>query len=146
MPASSGREAILLADLSGAQEMENIVIELGTAGQSDEAVAEHLTSLGYRSPMTTYVLPSTVRTIRLKHRIFLKRSQSHPRRVPGYLTLPQVARALDISPHWLYHRIDIGQIQISKDPITGLYLFPDEPQTLEQFKKFNQGILHNLRF
>lgn len=135
-----------LNDLSGAQEMEKIIIELGTAGQSDEAVAEHLTTLGYRSPMTPYVLPSTVKNIRLKHRIFLKRSQSHPRRVPGYLTLPQIAQALDISPYWLYHRIDIGQIQVSKDPTTGLYLFPDDPHTLEQFEKFIQGFLHNLRF
>ena len=126
--------------------MEKIILELSTAGQSDEVVAEHLTGLGYRSPMTTYVLPSTVRTIRLKHRIFQKRSQSHPRHIPGYLTLPQIARALDISPYWLYHRIDTGQIQVTKDPVTNLYLFPDEPQTLEQFKKFKQGILHNLHF
>ncbi len=135
-----------LADLSGAQEMEKIIIELSNAGQSDEAIAQHLTKLGHRSPMKTWVLPSTVKTIRLEHRIFQKRSQSHPRHVPGYLTLPQIARALDISPHWIYHRINKGQIQISKDPATGLYLFPDEPQTLEQFKKFKQGILHNLRF
>ncbi len=135
-----------LADLAGAQDMENIIIELSSAGQSDEDIAQHLTSLGYRSPMTTWVLPSTVRTLRLKHRIFHKRSQSHPRRVPGYLTLPQIAQALDISPYWIYHRIDIGQIQVNKDPITGLYLFPDEPQTLQMFKDFKQGILHNLRF
>jgi DNA invertase Pin-like site-specific DNA recombinase len=135
-----------LADLSGAQEMEKMIIELSTAGQSDEAIAQHLTELGHRSPMKTWVLPSTVKTIRLKHRIFQKRSQSHPRQVPGYLTLPQIARALDISPYWIYHRINTGQIQVSKDPTTGLYLFPDDPQTLEQFKELKQGILHNLRF
>jgi hypothetical protein len=135
-----------LADLAGAQEMEKIIIELSTDGQLDEDIAQHLTQLGYRSPMKPWVLPSTVRTIRLKHRIFQVRSQSHPRRIPGYLTVSQIARALDISNHWIYDRINKGTIQITKDPKTGLYLFPDEPNTLELFKKLKSGQLDNLRF
>ncbi len=135
-----------LADLSGAQEMEKIIVELSTAGQSDEDIAQHLTQLGYRSPMKPWVLPSTVRTIRLKHRIFQVRSQSHPRRIPDYLTVSQIARELDIPNHWIYDRINKGTIQIDKDPQTGLYLFPDEPTTLELFKKLKSGQLNNLRF
>ena len=95
---------------------------------------------------TDRVLPSTVRIIRLKHGIFQKRSQSHPRRIDGYLTVPQIARQLDISPHWVYDRINNGRIQIVKDPETGLYLFPDEPATLEMFKDLKDGNLKNLRF
>ena len=76
--------------------MEAIILDLSQKGQTDEEIADHLTALGYRSPMCTdAVLPSTVMNIRLKHGIFLVRSQSHPRRIPGYLTLTQVARALD---------------------------------------------------
>jgi DNA invertase Pin-like site-specific DNA recombinase len=135
-----------LADLSGAQEMEQIILELSPAGQSDEAIAQHLTQLGYRSPMKPWVLPSTVRTIRLKHHLFLVRSQSHPRHIPGYLTVSQIARELDISNHWIYDRINNGTIQIVKDPKTGLYLFPDEPTTLELFKKLKSSQLDNLRF
>jgi len=41
------------------------------------------------------VLPSTVQTIRLKHGIFQVRSQSHPRRIAGYLTVPQIAKVID---------------------------------------------------
>jgi DNA invertase Pin-like site-specific DNA recombinase len=135
------------ADLSTAVEMEKIILALSRNGKTDEEIAEHLTALGHRSPMQTdRVLPSTVQCVRLKHRVFLKRSQSHPRRVEGYLTIPQIARRLDISPHWVYDRINNGCIQVIKDPDIGLYLFPDEPATLEMFRDLKDGNLKNLRF
>jgi hypothetical protein len=92
------------------------------------------------------VLPSTVKGIRLKHRLFQVRHQSHPRRIPGYLTLTQLATTLDISPHWIYDRIHNGQIQITRHPSFGLYLFPDSPQTLDRFRQFRQRRLKTLRF
>ena len=135
-----------LADLSGAPEMEKIIIELSTDGQRDEDIAQHLTQLGYRSPSKPFVLPNTVKIIRLKHGIFQVRSQSHPRHIPGYLTISQISQKLDISKHWIYDRIHNGTIQIAKDPKTGLYLFPDEPATLELFQQLKEDKLHNLRF
>jgi DNA invertase Pin-like site-specific DNA recombinase len=135
------------ADLSTAAEMEKIILNLSRQGKLDEEIAQHLTALGHRSPMQTdRVLPNTVKCVRLKHGIFQKRSQSHPRRIDGYLTIPQIAQRLDISPHWVYDRINNGRIQIVKDPETGLYLFPDEPATLEMLKGLKDGNLKNLRF
>lgn len=135
------------ADLSNFPEMEQIIIDLSRQGQTDEKIAAHLTSLGHRSPRNPeIVLPNTVKIIRLKHRIFQKRSQSHPRHIPGYLTLPQIARNLEVTPHWLYDRINKGSIHIIKDEQTGLYLFPDNPETLEMLQQFKSGILKNLRF
>ena len=135
------------AELSTASEMEKIILELSATGKPDEEIAQHLTTLGHRSPMRQWaVLPSTVKTIRLKHDIFQKRSQSHPRRIDGYLTVSQIAQRLDISKHWVYDRIHNGCIRITKDPETGLYLFPDEPATLEVFKALKDGKLYNLRF
>lgn len=133
-------------DLAGAEDMERIILERSTAGMLDEAIAQELTDLGYRSPMDLVVLPSTVRGIRLKHGIFQKRSQSHPRRIDGALTISQIATALDIDPHWIYDRIHNGTIQVDKDPSTRLFLFPDLPATLEQFRRLHSGNLQNLRF
>ena len=135
-----------LAELSTAPEMERVILDLSAQGQTDEAIAQQLTTLGHRSPMRPSVLPSTVRTIRLKHRIFHKRSQSHPRHIEGFLTVPQIAKALDLSPYWVYDRIDNGHIGVVKDVNTGLYLFPDEPATLEEFNDLKAGKLDNLRF
>ena len=135
------------AALSTAAEMEKIILDLSRQGKSDEEITEHLTSLGHRSPMQTdCVLPSTVKTVRLKHGIFQQRSQSHPRCIDGYLTVPQIAQRLDISTHWVYDRIHNGRIQVVKDPETRLYLFPDEPDTLEMFKALKDGKVYNLRF
>lgn len=135
-----------LADLAGAQEMERVILERSEQGAPDEVIATELTAQGYRSPMRLVVLPSTVQIIRLKHGIFQVRSQSHPRQVAGALTLPQVARALDIAPHWIYDRIHKGCIQIGRDSQTNLYLFPDDPATLEQFRQLRAGTLKTLRF
>jgi DNA invertase Pin-like site-specific DNA recombinase len=135
-----------LAELSSAPEMERLILELFSRGQSDLEIAQQLTALGHRSPMRTYVLASTVRTIRLKHRLFQKRSQSHPRSIAGSLTVPQLAHALRLSRHWIYDRIHNGCIQVSRDAETGLYLFPDQPATLERFKQLRAGQLQNLHF
>jgi len=133
-------------DLAGAETMEHIIVERSTVGILDEAIAQELTGLGYRSPMGLVVLPSTVRGIRLKHGIFQKRSQSHPRRIEGALTISQIAQALDIDPHWIYDRIHNGTIQVDKDLNTRLFLFPDSPTTLEQFRHLYSGNFQNLRF
>jgi hypothetical protein len=136
--SSSGRDVA---------EMERIILDLSRAGKLDEEIAAYLTALGHRSPMEpNFVLPSTVRGIRIKHGIFQVRSQSHPRSIPGCLTVSQVAQTLDISTHWIYDRIHNGCIQVSKDAKTGLFLFPDNPDTLELFRKLKSGDLKNLRF
>ena len=86
---------------------------------------QQLTARGHRSPMRQQVLPSTVKTIRLKHGIMIKRHQSHPRRIDGFLTVPQLAKKLGITAHFIYDRIHNGTIEIVKDQATRLYLFPD---------------------
>jgi hypothetical protein len=133
-------------DLAGAETMQELILERSAAGILDEVIAQELTDLGYRSPMGLVVLPSTVKGIRLKHGIFHKRSQSHPRRIEGVLTISQIATALDMDPHWIYDRIHNGTIQVDKDPTTRLFLFPDSPATLEQFRQLRCGYFQNLRF
>lgn len=128
-----------LAELSGAAELERQVIARCRAGDADEQIAEQLTAAGYRSPMRPAVLPSTVKTIRLRHRLLQQRSQSHPRQVAGYLTVPQLARAVGVSPYWLYDRIHNGRLAVAQDPGTGLYLFPDTPATLRLVNALKAG-------
>jgi predicted DNA-binding transcriptional regulator AlpA len=119
-------------------------VQLSQQGKRDEEIAELLSAEGFRSPMSEHLLPSTVKTIRLKHGIMQKRSQSHPRRIAGYLTVPQIAKALDIPRHWIYDRIHKGVINVKRETKTGLYLFPDKPDTLEQFRKLKAGLIQKL--
>jgi DNA invertase Pin-like site-specific DNA recombinase len=135
-----------LARLSSAAAMEAEVLRRAAAGETDEEIAAILTRQGHRSPRHAAVLPSTVRLLRRRHRLFRKRSQSHPRRIPGSLTVTQVARSLGIKPHWIYDRIHNGTIQIAIDPNTGLYLFPDRPRTIASFQQLRAGKVQELRF
>jgi len=133
--------------LSSAAEMEQLIIDLSQQGQTDEQIAQYLTSLGYSSPKNpNMVLTSTVRSLRQKHHIHPKRKKAQPRCVPGYLTIPQIAQALGSTTFWIYHRISTGQISVTKDQQTGLYLFPDHPDTLEQFQQFKAGEINSLCF
>lgn len=135
-----------LTRLSFAADMEKEILRRARQGQSDEQIADELTRQGFRSPQRAVVLPSTVKSIRLRHRLLVKRSQSHPRRIAGSLTLSQIAERLQVSPHWLYDRIHNGTIQVNKDPEWQLYLFPDKPSTLTLFRKLRKGKVKNLRF
>ncbi len=137
---------VSFAQLSGSEEMEWLIIDKSRQGQLDGEIAAQLTALGHRLPQRMTVLPSTVKTIRLRHGILQVRSQAHPRRIAGYLTVPQIAKVLDVKVHWIYHHINMRRIQVQKDASTGLYLFPDRPKTMEMFQRLKTGSVNNLRF
>jgi hypothetical protein len=135
-----------LEELSCGQEMEKRIVKLARAGHLDQAIAKQLTAAGFRSPLRGHVLPSTVRIIRLRHGIMQLARQSHPRKIPGYLTVPQVVRMLDVQSHWIYDRINNGTIALSRDARTKLYLFPDKPATLVGLRKLKAGKRKHLTF
>ena len=116
--------------LSGAAEMEATIKRMTTEGHSDAAIAEHLTAAGHRSPRADKVLESTIRLTRLRLGILRRAHQSHPRRVEGFLTIPQLAKKLGVSRWWISDRIHNGTIKAKKDPRTKCYLFPDKTATL----------------
>jgi DNA invertase Pin-like site-specific DNA recombinase len=133
-----------LSELPRPERMEQRILELSQRNKTDQEIAQELSAEGLRSPMSDHMLPSTVKGIRLKHCIMRQRNQSHPRRIDGCLTVPQIANALDIPKHWIYDRIHSGVIYVTRDTKTGLYLFPNEPETLEQFRKLKAGLINTL--
>jgi hypothetical protein len=135
-----------LRRLSRAAEMEARILEMAGRAVPDDQIAAALTAEGHRSPMRDHLLPSTVKGIRLRHRLMQKRSQSHPRSIPGHLTVPQLADRLQINCHWIYDRIHNGTIAVSRDPATRLYLFPDTSETLDSFRRLWAGEIQNLQF
>jgi hypothetical protein len=134
------------AELSHADAMERAIIQMAGKEHRDEQIAHLLTERGYRSPLSPRVLPSTVQTIRLKHRILLKRQHSHPRVFSGFLTPPQLAKALGVTPYWIYDRINNGTITIAKDSQTRSYLFPDSKETIQRLVALKNGTTNSLPF
>ena len=134
------------AELSNSGELESRVLALAEKGVPDSQIAVTLQEEGFRSPMSLSLLPSTVRAIRLKKGIMTTKSQSHPRLIEGFLTIPQLSKSLSIPTHWFYDRINNGTIEIQKDKKTKLYLFPDCRATIKKLKQLREGTLKNLRF
>ena len=136
-------------DLSGAEEMERLVVELFKEGKTDRQIARRLTELGHRSPQRKHVVRSTVQTIRHRHGLIRGarvKGASRAHHVPGCLTLSEVARKLEVPKPWMYNRIYNGAIQVVKDDRTGLYLFPDDPATIERFRELKEGKVRKLQF
>jgi len=130
--------------LSDAKEMDALIVSMAREGQADEAIAKQLTERGHRSPQRNVVLTSTVQNIRLSHRILRVGHQSHPRRVAGFLTIPQLSEKLEVSRNWIHDRIRNGTIKAEKDASTACYLFPDEPETLDRFRQLIDGQIDHL--
>ena len=134
-----------LADLSGLAQMEAQILRLEAQGHADEAIAEQLTAPGLRSPQRPRVLASTVQTLRLRHGRLHRYRGPRPRRVSGCLTVSQLATAVGVKAHWIYHLISRGRIVVGRDEASGLDLFPDRPETLEAFRQLRDGQISELR-
>ena len=124
-----------LDNLSGFEQMQKLILEFEEQGKSDEEIATLLTNQGFRSPMSDRLLKSTVQIIRLRHQRIHRFHSPRPRQVEGKLTLPQLAKRLEVKPHWLYHQIDRGVIDAKPDPLTRLYLFPDSPKLIAKLRR-----------
>ena len=133
-----------LRSLTGFETMEARILDLEAQGKSDEEIAVLLTQEGFRSPQRTTLLRSTVQTIRLRHQRIHRFHGPRPRHVDGSLTVPQLAQALGVKPHWLYHLIRCGRIQVERDADTGLYLFPNRPSTLKKFQRLQSGAVRRV--
>jgi DNA invertase Pin-like site-specific DNA recombinase len=134
-----------LRDVTGFAQMEAQILRLEAQGHSDEAIAERLTAQGFRSPQRPRVLASTVQTIRLRHGRLHRYRGPRSRRVPGFLTVSQLATALGVKAHWMYHLISRGRIIVGRDEARGLYLFPDRPETLEALRQLRDGQVTEFR-
>jgi len=132
--------------LSAGREIEESILKLARQGRSDEEIARYLTEQGHHSPRHTTVLRSSVQIVRLRHGLFRNRRQSHPRQIPGFLTVPQLTAKLGLERSWIYDRIHNGTIQVALDVERKLYLFPDSPSTLAKFRQLRAGKLNTLRF
>jgi len=135
-----------MRDLAGVEHMQAQILELESGGTSDEEIARLLTERGFRSPKHDTLLPSTVKSIRLAHQRFHRYRGPRPRAVAGFLTVPQVALALGVTPHWLYNLMRRGVIQIERDATTRLYLFPDRPETIDEFRRLQAGAIDKLSY
>lgn len=90
--------------------------------------------------------PNTGHILRVQHRLLQPPSQSPPRRLAGHLTVPQLARTLEVPVHWLDDHLHRGTLAVTKDPTTGVSGFPDQPHTLQMFQDLTAGTRQQRRW
>src|SRR5919199_1509309 len=119
-------------------EMQARILELARQGLTDTEVAKLLTEEGYRSPRGRQVLARTVQVFRQRHRM-LRPTRAHPRHIPGWLTMAELVRRLQVSRYWIEQRIRDGTIAIERDAEVQRYLFPDTKATITAFQQLKSG-------
>lgn len=122
-------------------EMETRVLQLARAGADDAEIARQLTAEGHRSPSCTEVLCSTVQGIRLRHQLKMPPKRTRWAKIPGQLSVPEVATDLGVSVNWVSGRIRRGVIRIDRNPDTGRYLFPDTDKTMRALRQLHAGAI-----
>jgi hypothetical protein len=132
--------ASMMHSLSVLKQLQARVVELAKQGLPDKQIAFLLTAEGLRSPSCSHVLPATVERIRYQHGIRRRPDHHCPRHaVPGYLTVLQIARRLNVPSDWIYSRIYNGQINVTRDTNTKTYLFPDTSQAMATLERLRDS-------
>ena len=132
--------------LARGAEMEARLLALARQGVDDATIAAQLTREGYRSARCDHVSADTVRHVRHQHRVLRDWRRAHPRHVPGWLTMAELARRLQVSRDWLERRVHNGTILISRDAVSGRFLFPDTDATLARFEELKAGLVDRLDY
>lgn len=135
-----------LRHLSHFPEMENLIIELARAGNSDEEIAATLTQRGFRSAKNDDVTASTVTAIRHRCRVLRWNRKPRSPRPADMMTVPELATATHLSRDWIYEKIWSRTIRISKDETTGLYYFPRTPKTVQDILALKAGTVRSLTY
>jgi DNA invertase Pin-like site-specific DNA recombinase len=125
-------------------EMEARLLDLARQGVDDATIAAQLTAEGHRSARCGHVPVDTVRHIRESHRVLRDWRPTHPWHIPGWLTLAELARKLQVSRDWIERRIRNGRIAIIRDAETCRFLVPDTDETLARFEALKAGAVDHL--
>jgi DNA invertase Pin-like site-specific DNA recombinase len=110
--------------------------QLSEEGLSEKQIAERLNQEGFipcRGPSFT---SRGVASFKVRHGIMSNRERARRGELASSAyTLQEMARLLNVAPHWFHGRMKDGTLKIEKDPRYDCYLFPKDQETVEQLKR-----------
>ena len=122
-------------DLGSYDRLVARTLALGAAGYQDGAIAERLTSEGFRSARYRYVPKQLVEKIRRDHaQVSLTEQFRRREKIDGRWTVGGLARELNVTGNWLRKRIAEGVVPAVRHPLTGRYLIDDDPAGLDRLR------------
>ena len=134
-----------LATMPRGAEIEARVLELAREGLHDEEIIAAPLAEGHRSPMrVSGIHPSTIRRIRLRHRIKQPCRCTRWPVVPGWLSMHATAARLGLSERWLRERLQSERIRTKRDA-SGRYLLPDSREADAELLRLRAGQIERRR-
>jgi DNA invertase Pin-like site-specific DNA recombinase len=111
------------------------VAALAADGHTDAEIARRLTAEGFRSARSPGVPKRLVLTTRhAQGQASLFELFRRAGKLDGRWTVAGLARALGVSPNWLYRRIYAGTLRAERHPTTGQHLIPDDPDIVARLR------------
>jgi DNA invertase Pin-like site-specific DNA recombinase len=135
-----------LAQCSDVKEIEEAIVRFANEGKNDEQIANELTLLGHKSPLSEVFLTTTVGNVRRRLGVYCRPGRTKAPFATGFLTVYQIADQTKIPARWIYDRIYNGSIVIEKNARTRCYLFPDNLETLEKLRQLRRGDVTKVNF
>jgi DNA invertase Pin-like site-specific DNA recombinase len=123
-------------ELDGYAELAARIAALSRAGASDQAIAAQLSAEGFHSARQGGLGKELVGKIRRAEGDVAVRQQFRTQeRIDGQWTTHGLAQALHVRRTWLYDRIVAGRLPVTRHPLTGHYLIPDDPAVIETLRR-----------
>ena len=130
--------------LARGAEMEARLLDLARQGVDDATIAALLTARGIARPAAAMFPWKRCAISDSHHRVLRDWRPTHPWHIPGWLTMAELARRLQVSRDWIERRIRNGTIAIVRDADTRRFLFPDTDDTLASFEELKAGAVDHL--
>jgi len=109
--------------------------QLSEEGLTKKRIAERLNQEGFIPCRGASFTPQIIDKLKKRHGIASNWERArHGEFASTAYTLPELALLLKTDRHWIYRKIGNGTIDIKKDPCYRCYLFPKDPQIIEQLK------------
>lgn len=123
-----------------------IMRQLADQGRSDEQIADHLNAQGLQPCRGERFTAIVVGKVRRRHGIVHNLEKVRQGQVASGYSIRELASKLRIDGNWFYRCIHDGRITITKDARFGCYLFPRNPDTLDQLRRLHRGELQHASF
>ncbi len=130
---------VTYAEMDNGEGLIAEVLRRARDGQPDRQIAAELTAAGYHAPLKEQLSAASVRRIRLSHRVLARKAEFLRSGLPGWVSLGQAATRIGEHTAWAYYMIRRGRLLISRDPVVGLYLVPDNKRVIEQLRQLLRG-------
>lgn len=112
-------------------------------GLNDSRIADRLNEEGFMPCRADGFTPIVVNKTRRRYAIVSNYHKARQGNLDCGYTIQEMAAIINIHPSWIYRKIQRGEMTIQKNERFGCYLFPRNPNSIEQIRQLkNKEVRH----